>query len=84
MGGKTRIIGRPGQRAGYSEYPNGILLNFVDPNTTLETTGAHVVSQNPPFSDSPGFGEQVVLTFDQDLPALAAGVALVYGDFERI
>lgn len=79
------VVGQSGTqvtvtRFQYSLYPNGALLNFVDPTTTLETVGAHVIAQNPPYANSPGFNEQVVLTFDQVLPPLAAGAGMVYGD----
>lgn len=63
----------------YLRFPDGTPVNFVDPSTTLESTGGTVVAQIPPDSDAPMFGGEVVLTFDRDLPALAAGTQMVYG-----
>jgi hypothetical protein len=64
-------------RPGYLRFPNGTAVNFVDPVSTLEITGATIVSQNPADSVLPGL---VDLTVDQDLPALTAGMAMVYAD----
>ena len=67
------------QRTAYNRFPNGTAVNFVDPVSTNEFPGATIVSQSPPDSDSPGFGEQVVLNFDRTLPALTEGQFMVYG-----
>ncbi|HWB82952.1 MAG TPA: BACON domain-containing carbohydrate-binding protein [Bryobacteraceae bacterium] len=67
------------QRTAFNRFPNGTPVNFVDPASTTELTGATIVSQSPPDSESPGFGENVVLTFDRPLPALPAGAFMVYG-----
>src|SRR5579872_1834357 len=63
----------------YLRFPNGTLVNFVDSGTGLESTGATIVSQNPPDSNSPTFNGQVELTFDQDLPSLTAGAGMLFG-----
>jgi hypothetical protein len=67
-------------RNGTAQFPQGALMSFIDPGSTLVVASAHIVSQNPPFSNNPGYGAQVALTFDQSLPTLAAGVLMVYGD----
>ena len=69
------------KRDQYLRFPNGTAVNFVDPATTLESsTGAVIVSQIPADSLSPQFNGTVTLTFDRDLPALPAGMAMVYAD----
>src|SRR5579872_365606 len=66
-------------RDGYDRFPNGTLMNFVDRTTTLESTGGIIVSQNPPDGPGPSFNEQVNLTFDRNLPALAPGTIMAFG-----
>jgi uncharacterized protein (TIGR03437 family) len=58
-------------------FPNQTAVNFVDPNTTTEFAGATIVAQDPPDSVSPPDG-QVVLTFDQALPSITAGMGMAY------
>jgi hypothetical protein len=65
-------------RKGFDRFSNGTAVNFVDPITTLEFAGATIISQSPPDSVAPGYGEQVVLTFDADLPTLTAGQGMVF------
>ena len=65
-------------RGGFLRFPNGTPVNFVDPVTTIESAGATIINQDPPDSNSPVFNGQVILTFDQDLPTLQAGVGMVY------
>ena len=64
-------------RAGYTRFPNGTLLNFLDPATQQSMTAGVIVSQNPPDSASPA--SSVALTFDRSLPSLAPGTVLVFG-----
>jgi hypothetical protein len=66
------------RRFSFSRFPNGALVNFFDPRTTVEFPGATIVSQSPP-DGAPIAGEQVVLTFDRDLPSLSAGQYMVHG-----
>ncbi|HEY2383297.1 MAG TPA: FG-GAP-like repeat-containing protein [Terriglobia bacterium] len=67
-------------RSGFSRFPNGTLVDFVDPVTTLESPGPTIISQVPADPPNPGFNESVQLTFDQDLPAnLPAGIFLTFG-----
>lgn len=78
------VVGQTGPRQlsvarrGYYRFPNGTAVNFVDPATTMEISGATIVSQNPLDSDSPIDNGQVDLTFDSDLPPVAAGMFIVY------
>jgi hypothetical protein len=67
-------------RSGTAQFPQDALMNFIDPDSPLAVASAHIVSQNPVFSNSPGYGAQVAPTFHQSLPTLAAGVLMVYGD----
>ena len=68
------------KRDQYLRFPNGTPVNFVDPATTLESAGGIIISQVPADSLSPQFNGSVDLTFDRDLPALPAGMAMVYAD----
>jgi len=70
------------QRAAYNRFPNGTLLNFVDRSSGAEISGATIVSQQPPDSDNPSFGGQVVLTVSQDLPSLPQSTSVAYGSPE--
>ena len=65
------------RRNGWWRFPNGTSVNFVKPDTTLESSGGVIVSQNPPDGDV--FGAEIDLTFDRDLLALAAGDYMVFG-----
>ena len=66
-------------RSFYNRFPNGTLMNFVDPVTGSEIPGAIIVSQVPPDSSNVQFGGQVELTFDQDLPTLPANAGVAFG-----
>jgi parallel beta-helix repeat protein len=70
-------------RMHYSRFPNGTLVNFVAPDSDSELTGATIVLQDPPDSDSPVFDGTVTLTFDQPLPALAAGSGMAFASPSR-
>ena len=63
----------------YVRFPNGTAVNFVDPGTTLESTGATIVAQNPPDSAQLALSGQVTLTFNSNLPTLAAGTIMAFG-----
>jgi Putative binding domain, N-terminal len=65
-------------RRAFDRFSDGTAVNFVDPLTTAEFTGATITSQNPPDSQFPGFGGQIVLTFDADLPPITAGDGMVF------
>jgi hypothetical protein len=67
-------------RSGYLRFPNGTSVNFNDPVTTAESTGATIISQSPPDSPGPAYNGQVVLTFNRALPALTPGTGMVYAD----
>ena len=66
------------QRTAYLRFPNGTSVNFVDPSSANEVTGATIVAQDPPDSSSPVFAGTVTLTFDQPLPALAPGSGMAF------
>ena len=68
--GATQITVR---RRAYDHFPNGTIVNFIDPNSANELAGGTIVSQNPPDPSSPVFGGTVTLTFNRELPALARG-----------
>jgi hypothetical protein len=67
-------------RAAFRRFPNGTKVNFVDPATGNELTGATIVSQQPPDSTPPVFGGPVTVTFDANLPTLAAGFGMALAD----
>jgi len=66
------------QRSFYRRFPSGSAVNFVDPATAAEQSGATIVSQQPPDSNSPILNGSVELTFDRDLSALAPGFGMVF------
>ena len=59
-------------------FPNGTAMNFVDPGTTLESTGGIIVDQYPPYNPNSATGN-VTLTFDRDLPTITPGTFMVFG-----
>jgi uncharacterized repeat protein (TIGR01451 family) len=65
-------------RSNFDRFPNGTAVNFVDPVSTIEFAGATIISQNPPDSMSPGDFQQVMLSFDRNLPTLTAGEGMVF------
>lgn len=67
-------------RVAFRRFPNGTRVNFVDPATGNELGGATIVSQQPPDSVPPVFGGPVSVTFDANLPTLAAGFGMVLAD----
>jgi hypothetical protein len=73
------------QRNEFVHFPNGTAVNFVDPGTGSELTGATIVSQDPPDSPTPPANGLVQLTLNQNLPgSLASGFGMVYaGDAAR-
>jgi hypothetical protein len=77
------VVSQPAQnelsvtRASYTRFPNGTLLNFLDPATQQSMTAGVILSQNPPDSISPA--GSVTLTFDRNLPSLTPGTVLVFG-----
>ncbi len=81
--GPTTVISQSGSRLltvadqGFP-YPNGTAMNFVDPGTTLESTGGIIVDQNPPYNPNSATGN-VTVTFDRDLPVIAPGTFMVFG-----
>lgn len=66
-------------RNSYVRFPNGTAVNLVDPGTTLESTGATIVAQDPPDAAQLAYSGQVNLTFDRDLPSLAPGTIMAFG-----
>jgi len=63
-----------------SIFPNGLLVSFVDPSSGLIAGSAHIVSQNPAYSHPLNNTGPVTLTFDQNLPTLAGGFGMIFGD----
>lgn len=57
---------------------NGSMVNFVHLSDGSEVAGGVVLSQDPPDSRDVASGGSVTLTFDRDLPALAAGDEMVF------
>lgn len=68
------------QRSFYRRFPNGTAVNFVDPATDAEMAGATIVSQSPADSSTPTLDGAVELTFDRDLPTIAAGYGMVFAN----
>ncbi len=67
-------------RAAFRRFPDGTKVNFIDPATGNELSGATIVSQQPPDSVPPVFGGAVTVMFDADLPTLAAGFGMALAD----
>jgi len=67
-------------RTAYLRFSNGAAVNFVDPLSTDEVSGATIISQDPPDSNSPVFDGPVVLTFDRGLPTLSSGFGMVFAN----
>jgi hypothetical protein len=67
-------------RVAFRRFPNGTKVNFVDPATGNELSGATIVSQQPPDSVPPVFGGPVTVTFDANLPTLASGFGMALAD----
>jgi len=82
----ARVVSQNGPRSlrlrrnYYYRLPNGTAINFVDHKTAIETTGAVIVSQNPPDTVFPVFSGEVDVVFDRDLPVIAPGAWLAFGD----
>ena len=66
------------KRSFYRRFPNGTTVNFVDPTTAAEISGATIVSQYPADSESPVLDGTVELTFDRDLPLLVPGFGMAF------
>lgn len=67
-------------RVAFRRFPNGTKVNFVDPASGNELAGATIVSQQPSDSAPPVFGGAVTVTFDANLPTLAAGFGMALAD----
>lgn len=67
-------------RAGFERFPSGAAVNFVDPVSTLEFTGATISTENPADSTQPAYNGSVDVTFQQSLPSLAVGDGMVLAD----
>jgi hypothetical protein len=63
-----------------SIFPNGLLVSFVDTSSGQIVGSAHIASQNPTYSDPLNNSGPVTLTFDQNLPTLANGSGMIFGD----
>jgi hypothetical protein len=63
-------------RTAFLRFPNGTAVNFIDPLTGAELSGATIVFQDPPDQATRPFGGPVSLTFDRDLPTLAPGFGM--------
>ena len=66
------------KRDGNYRFSNGTAMSFVDPTTTLVHPGGVIVSQSPPESQNPTANGSVTLTFDRNLPTLAANMSMVF------
>jgi hypothetical protein len=67
------------RRSEFLHFPNGTQVNFVDPITGNEVTGATIVSQDPPDLPTPVANGSVQLTLDANLPAgLASGFGMTF------
>jgi len=66
------------KRDANARFPNGTRVNFVDA-ATRESEGGVIVFQNPPDVATPASNGEADLTLDRDVPALAAGAAMVFG-----
>jgi hypothetical protein len=69
-----------GTRNFNSIFPNGLLVSFVDPNSGQIVASAHIASQSPPYSDPLNNTGPVTLTLDQNIPTLASGAGMIFGD----
>ena len=68
-------------RSAYSNFANGLQVQFIDNKTGFPAVTAHITAQTPPYSTAlPAFGSAVTLTLDQDIPKLAAGDPMVFAD----
>lgn len=67
-------------RVAFRRFPNGTKVNFIDPATGDELSGATIESQQPLDSVPPVFGGAVTVTFDADLPTLAPGFGVALAD----
>lgn len=63
-----------------SIFPNGLLVSFVDLSSGQIIASAHIVSQNPAYSDPLNTTGPVTLMFDENLPALSSGFGMIFGD----
>ena len=68
------------ERTAFLRFPDGTAVTFIDPVTSAELSNAVVVAQAPADTTPPVFNGQVTLTFDRDLPTLAAGVGIGAAD----
>jgi uncharacterized protein (TIGR03437 family) len=68
-------------RSALSTFANGLQVQFIDNKTGLPAATAHITDQNPPYSTAtPVANSAVTLTFDQNIPTLAANDPMVYAD----
>jgi uncharacterized protein (TIGR03437 family) len=68
-------------RSGVSSFPNNLQIQFIDNKTGMPAVTARIVDQSPPFSTAtPAANSAVTLTFDADIPTLAANDPMVYAD----
>jgi hypothetical protein len=68
------------ERTAFLRFPNGTAVTFVDPVTSVESSSAIIVAQTPADTTPPVFNGPVTLTFDRDLPTLAAGAGMAVAD----
>ena len=68
-------------RSAFSNFPDGLAVQFIDNKTGQPAVTANIVSQNPPYSTAtPAFNGAATITFDQNIPALALHDPMVYAD----
>lgn len=79
------VVSQPGprqlvvDRGGTDHLPNGTPASFVPIATAAELDGGTIVSQDPADTPEDVVGQvRVTLTFDRDLPTLAAGDQVFY------
>jgi hypothetical protein len=68
-------------RSAYSNFADGLQVQFIDNKTGFPVVTANVTAQAPAYSTAlPAFGSAVTLTLDQDIPKLALGDPMVFAD----
>jgi hypothetical protein len=62
-----------------SVFPNGLAVSFVSTLTAGMLPGGHILSQDPPFTDTPT-QNSTSIALDQDLLSLQKGFGMIYAD----
>jgi len=68
-------------RSAFSNFPDGLPVQFIDNKTGFPAATALIVSQDPPYSTAtPVFGGAATIALDHDIPTLALNDPMVYAD----